>query len=588
MRHHYASGYFLLLIVLICGLTACKSKEEPAETEATTTQSTQSDTTADDPSNTKETERSTITDFTEDADPRPLVVEDPVVSVKSGFYNEAFQVELTATPGADIYYTLDGGEPSERSVLYKGPITISASNDSIPKATILRARTFGANDNVSDITTEFYLVGPGMDKRFRDIVISIVGDPAGLTGSTRGIFTDKNAENRGRDWERAVSIKIWDTNGDLIIDQDGGVRIYGAYSRRYKIKSMKIFSRKSYDMEHPDFETDLFQTPKADGSGVMDSYDKLVIRNGGNDFQFAFLRDELNQMLCKEAGFPDYEMVLPAVCYLNGKYYGYFWLHESYCDEYFKEKYGKKEGGRGEFIVVEGSDQTKKEDDDDAKKNEAAAAYNKMYDQYAKADLTDEGLYKELCDHIDVKSYLDYFAVNVIVSNKDWPNNNYKAYRYFAASGEEYGEGVYDGRWRYLPHDMDYSYSLYGQPEVQPDYDVLRVLLSPNDERSAPLFASLMKREDCKNYFKEKIKTLLETAFSEETIETFVHRIMEERAHEMQYYYAYLDTMKTNNWWEQERIWCSPENLNENVQQILDFAKRRPKILLDFLEKRLP
>ncbi len=604
MKHHNSWKFYLLLLVLVFNFVACKGGSDPKDTSASTetTTKTQDDTkaapdttAAPEPTGTEPTAEPTeaktnepTEEYTEPVDPRPLVVEDPVFSVKSGFYNEAFQLELSATPGADIRYTLDGSEPSERSELYKGPINVNATTDHNPKATIIRARSFGANDNVSDITTEVYFVGPGMDQRFTDIVISIVGDPAGLTGNARGIFTDKNAENRGRDWERAVSIKMWDADGKQIIDQDGGVRVYGAYSRRYKIKSMKIFSRKSYDSAHPNFETDIFQTPKTDGSGVMSVYDKLVIRNGGNDFQFAFLRDELNQLLCKEAGFSDYEMVLPAVCYLNGKYYGYFWLHESYCDEYFKEKYGKKEGGRGEFIVVEGSDQSKKEDDDDAEKNAAAATYNEMYKVYAKADLTDDGAYNELRQLIDVENYLDYFAVNVIVSNKDWPNNNYKAYRYFASSGEDYGEGVYDGRWRYLPHDMDYSYSLYGQREVQPDYDMLKHMLANGDERSAPLFASLMKREDCKKYFKEKVKSLLDTAFSEETINKFLNQITKERTNEMRYYYEHLDTLKTNNWFEQERIWCNPENLEENVAQIRDFAKRRPELLMEILEKRLP
>lgn len=607
MKHHNSLSYYLLVIVLVFGIVACKNNSDPKETstsenmiettvasateqEPTSASASKAETTAE--STEKETaSRPTISDVlnqTTEPDPRPLVVEAPAFSVGSGFYTEEIQVELTATPGADIRYTLDGSTPTEKSELYRGPIPVEASSGNNLKATVLRARTFGAYENVSETTTEVYFVGMGIKNRFKDIVISIVGDPAGLTGTVNGILADKNAENRGRDWEREVSIKIWDKDGDLIIDQDGGVRVYGAYSRRYKIKSLKIFSRKSYDKEHPDFETDIFQTPKADGSGVMSVYDKLVIRNGGNDFQFAFLRDELNQLLCKEAGFSDYEMVLPAVCYLNGKYYGYFWLHESYCDDYFKEKYGKKEGGRGEFIVVEGSDQSKKEDDDDKEKNEAAAAYNEMYAVYSKADLTDDGAYNELRQLIDVENYLDYFAVNVIVSNKDWPNNNYKAYRYFAASGEEYGDGVYDGRWRYLPHDMDYSYSIYGQREVQPDYDMLVYLLSNGDERSAPLFASLMKREDCKNYFKNKVKSLMETAFSEESINNILDKIMQERSNEMRYYYEYLDTLKTNNWFEQERIWCTPDVLTENVEQIRDFVRRRPGYLMDILEKRLP
>ena len=610
MKRFDSIRYIILAAVLVFTLFACKKNEDPGETAGesqpvvtTEVQTAQDLATEATEGTVAETESEKVTEEntktpaettdpgqkeTETADARPAVVDEPELSVTSGFYESGFELSMTAVPGADIRYTNDGSEPTERSKLYSGPIRITEADGENPNATIIRARAFGANGYMSDITTEVYFVGPGLTTRFRDIVISITGDPEGLTGNQNGIFSNRNYDNRGREWERAVSIKMWDPDGNLVLDQDGGVRVYGAYSRRYKIKSMKIFSRKSYDSEHPDFETDIFQTPKADGNGVMSVYDKLVIRNGGNDFQFGFMRDELNQLLLAEAGYPEYENVLPAICYLNGKYYGYFWLHESYCDDYFKEKYGKKAGGRGEFIVVEGSDQSKKEDDDDEDKNEASASYNEMYETYAHADLTDDKVYNKLRECIDVENYLDYFAANLVVSNKDWPDNNYKCFRYFAASGESYGEGVYDGRWRYLPHDMDYSYSIYGQPEVQPDYDMLKLLLSPGDERSAPLFASLMKREDCKTYFKDKVKNLLETAFSEESISAVIDRIMEERAYEMDHYYIHLDSLKSWNPWEQDGIWCSPPVLIENVNQIRDFARRRPEFLLEILEKRLP
>ena len=610
MKRTHSIRYKMLAALLVLSLCACKKGDDPEPSVAqssealTTAAQNESDATANTPKETQATpESGKSTEVTTEApsetaqpaetetekeDLRPAVVTSPEISVRSGFYEAGFEVSIEAVPGADIRYTTDGSEPSEKSKLYTEPITIAEADGDNPKASILRARAFGANGFASDISTEVYFVGKGLTTRFHDIVISIVGDPDGLTGTWNGIFSNKNYDNRGREWERAVSIKMWDTDGNLVLDQDGGVRVYGAYSRRYKIKSMKIFSRKSYDSEHPDFETDIFQTPKADGSGMMSVYDKLVIRNGGNDFQFGFMRDELNQLLLAEAGYPEYENVLPAICYLNGKYYGYFWLHESYCDDYFKEKYGKKEGGRGEFIVVEGSDQTKKEDDDDKDKNDAAAAYNEMYETYAHADLTDDTVYNKLRECIDVENYLDYFAANIIVSNKDWPDNNYKCFRYFASSGESYGEGVYDGRWRYLPHDMDYSYSIYGQKEVQPDYDMLKHLLATNDVRSAPLFASLMKREDCKTYFKDKVKSLLETAFSEDSINAMVNRIMEERAYEMDYYYIHLDTLKSRNPWEQDGIWCTPPVLVENANQIRDFARRRPEYLLEILEKRLP
>ncbi|EKD55774.1 MAG: hypothetical protein ACD_59C00043G0001, partial [uncultured bacterium] len=53
----------------------------------------------------------------------PLKVATPVFSITPGVYNSTREVALTvATPGASIYYTLDGTEPNLNSILYSGPL----------------------------------------------------------------------------------------------------------------------------------------------------------------------------------------------------------------------------------------------------------------------------------------------------------------------------------------------------------------------------------------------------------------------------------------------------------------------------------
>ena len=105
---------------------------------------------------------------------------------------------------------------------------------------------------------------------------------------------------------------------------------------------------------------------------------------------------------------------------------------------------------------------------------------------------------------MDVENYLDYMAYNIYLCNQDWPNNNVRCYRYFTTEGESYGEAPYDGRWRYLLHDIDYTYGLYGQQEVLNSYDTLKQVLSSPGPRRSPLFAALMERADCREYFVRK------------------------------------------------------------------------------------
>lgn len=53
----------------------------------------------------------------------PFEAEGMSFSVKSGFYDTAFYLSISAADGADIYYTLDGSTPtaeiSEAAVFYK-------------------------------------------------------------------------------------------------------------------------------------------------------------------------------------------------------------------------------------------------------------------------------------------------------------------------------------------------------------------------------------------------------------------------------------------------------------------------------------
>lgn len=63
-----------------------------------------------------------------------FLVDMPEASVKSGTYNEPFEVELSAEKGLEIYYTLDGSDPIESGMLYENAIEFSEEGKIILKA----------------------------------------------------------------------------------------------------------------------------------------------------------------------------------------------------------------------------------------------------------------------------------------------------------------------------------------------------------------------------------------------------------------------------------------------------------------------
>ncbi len=557
-----------LLIPLICTSLLCSACQTPENTDDSSVPTTEHTNTVI----SAPTDKEYI--FTSNA---------PVFSLDGSFYNGDISVELKTEKTAEIYYTEDGSEPDKSDVLYTAPIIYEADNTDHPKAHTIKAKAYYADGTESDVSVHTYFTALGVSERFSEYVFSISGDPSILTEKPDGIFYKDNYKQRGRESEREVYLSAWDTTGKQILGQYCGVRIYGGSSRESSIKSMKLFARKSYASGLGAFHTDLFQTPLADNSGsVIDEYDKLVIRNGGNDFQFAFIRDELCQMLAIQAGFADYEAVVPAVCYLNGEYYGLFWLHESYCDDYFKDKY-PNETDLGKFIVCEGTD-TEKDVDEEDSESVHAIAFNEMYAEYSDAELTNDSVYTQLCSLMDVENYLDYFAFNIYINNRDWPQNNFRCYRYAPAEEETAGEGVYDGRWRFLLHDMDYSMGMYEQPELQADYNNLAHILKEGDERYSPLFAALMEREDCRTYFSDKIHELANGALDGENISDVCSKLNGSRYSEQMMFYKHLDNLRNQG---DQSIWTYSGHLSGQLGIIRSFAEKREKYMLQFLEECL-
>lgn len=489
-----------------------------------------------------------------------------------GLYYDDLEISISTVKAGDIYLTTDGSIPTKDDIKYTKPVEIKKQSTDFPRAVLLRAKVFYSDGTTSKVYSNSYIVS---DKnRFSTMVVSIMGDPKDLTESPFGIFYGNNYEKRGRESEEPVFVEAWESDGTLMFRQDCGVRIYGAYSRMNTIKSMKLYARADYDEIKKNFYCNLFNTETLGDTKdkYVDKYKRLVLRSAANDYQFAYIRDELNQTLAKKAGFDDYEAVRPALVFLNGDYYGLLWLHESYCDNYFRNKYGDK-GKTGEFVVLEGGERYKKNDDEDEVKQEIIDEYNALYEEFAYDNLTDDDTYSKLQEWMDVESYLRYYAYNIYLSNKDWPHNNYKLYRYIAGEGENYENGtVYDGRYRWLLHDIDYTLGLYNQEEVKASYDTLKIILRQSDDRYAPLLDHLLARDDCKEHFIEYLLEFAYGALSKDSIEETLNQMNTSRMEEQSYYYQYLASLRAAGDYS---IWSEEGHLQGYLDEIVNFASQR-------------
>jgi len=202
--------------------------------------------------------------------------------------------------------------------------------------------------------------------------------------------------------------------------------------------------------------------------------------------------------------------------------------------------------------------------------------------------LTDESNYAELCAFIDVENYLEYYAYNIYINSWDWPHNNNKCYRFYAGEDGVYGEGNLDGRWRYLYHDMDFSFGSYDYHEdSNVAYNKLKQVLDPNDDqyaesRHSPLLAALLKREDCKTYFIDETLRLMNGVLSAKNVEATLKEIELERGKDLARFLVFMDELDPNmfglSWSEVYKI---------RMEQYVFFAEGRPTYMKQFLIQEL-
>ena len=185
---------------------------------------------------------------------------------------------------------------------------------------------------------------------------------------------------------------------------------------------------------------------------------------------------------------------------------------------------------------------------------------------------------------MDVENYIQYMAFNIYVSNYDWPRGNFRCFRYYAAEGEEYGEGERDGRWRFLLHDTDVGYATYYSASDSAKRNDIAQVLGSDDGRVSPLLAALLKREDCRQYFIDVMLEFMEGIFSYESVEATITELCAERDTELSYYLKHLENLKQTQ--PGLEIYASETRVQNHIATILEFLKQRPAYIRQFLEEQ--
>ena len=539
--------------------------------------------------------------------------DDIIVSQEDSFCAGDLVLELSDAGGYPIYYTLDGSIPGFESGFYEDPIVFTATDE--VRSCVLRARSYDESTGEwGDLFTRTYFYADSMEtlkERFSTYIVCLTSDPYNLYDYEYGIMVEgkirdeyvnspeyisgkltqpANFTQQGRDWERDAFVEILSPDGERLIAQDAGMRIFGHASRQYYYKSFKLYARKAYGNDTFAYPFFADNTHGADQK-VQDAYKRLVVRAHGFDKSVTLFREELFQTLCSQIEGIDSKSVAPVSVWLNGGYYNFEWLQEVYDDTYMEENYGLMQEGdyyqklalranKLTLSIAKGKTDSGDEDEEETvgteeaepvvettdrtpEEEQASKDYHKMA-EYAEKDLTDDETFAELEQLVDIDNMIQYFAIETYIANWDWPLNNIKLYRYYSQNNV-YGTGRQDGRWRYLYYDMEAGFNIYNEePE---DWLDIETVMEQN-----PLFGAVMKRPDMQEKFAKYIELCIKEYFTEDRVRAAVEKLCGERDSELAESFAYKHSID-------ESYTMNMDDVERNKEVIYDFVEKRPEMM---------
>jgi len=240
----------------------------------------------------------------------------PTSGYAPGVYSgkESYVLELSAK--GDIYYTLGGDEPTKKSSLYTGPITVTED-------TVIRAIACEEGKLPSDI----YNVSFIMEQTHDLPVVSLVTDPDHLFG-VNGVY--RNGDESVKEIHFLANVSYSGPDGSFSIDNE--MSLHG-------VTTVVAFNKKSFTLRFKDnLDGALFYDVFEDGE--VTAFRSLLLRTAHESVYSTQLHDSLMAEIAMQGGdtlvVQKYKYV---ALYLNGEYWGLYAIREQHTVEHFASYY---------------------------------------------------------------------------------------------------------------------------------------------------------------------------------------------------------------------------------------------------------
>ena len=438
------------------------------------------------------------------------ITSQPSFLTNPGIYEGSVSVSLSAGEGETIYYTTDCTTPTKNSQTYSGPIDVS-------KNTVVRAIAIrdGFLTGFSSSGT-FLIKGDGVNHSLP--IVTLVTDPDNLWNSKTGIYAtgdkfDPDAatygdvlssavyyqskflsEEQRDEWERAASFGLFDETGKQVFSQNVDIRISGSYGRGRAQKGFNITARAEYGknrMAYSFFDNRDFT-----------EYKSLTLRAGAQDQNRSKIRDELATGLLEGTDIRVINQAYkPYVLYLNGEYWGTYFLKEKRSRFFVAQHEGVEDTDNLDLLKASGSKEM-------FISHGSNTEWLALMEYVKSHDLSGTQAYEYVASKMDVDSFMDYMIAEIYTGNTDTYNIQY--YK------------LPDGTFKWIFYDFCWGFGTSGSNNATHDTLAFRRGAAP---AGSDLFNALLKNAKWKDAFVRRFAELLKTTYNEERVVALINEL---------------------------------------------------------------
>ncbi len=471
----------------------------------------------------------------------------PQFSLPAGSYDNSQILRLSLPQSmrdGHIIFTVDGSIPDlGNGTIYARPIHLDATN---PATAVIRARLLLPDSTLGPVHSATYF----MNLNHPLPLVSIIAAPEDLWAEVGGIYA--NPEERGAAWERPSTIFYTSADRQASFQVDAGLRIHGQFSRAYKKKSFRLYFRQEYGQPRLDF-------PIFPDSQIT-SFKRLVLHAGGQDASqiptnWTLLRNQLMANLTQETNaWATHSQ--PVLLFINGEPWGLYYFREHLDRFLIADQYG---AASAEIV-----DTPARRVENPADIGLAFADWDHLTAYIDSHDMANPEHYAYAASQIDLDNFIDFSVLQIYAANFDWPFTNMKQFRSLAPGG----------RWQWIVWDNDLSLGLKPWSDVTDN--TLAQALDPNftggtdlttDGLDTILLRGLLQNPTFQARFLNRAAELLDTTLAPERVISHIDALAVAIEPGIAFENGRWDDTATQAEWA------------ANVEQLRDFARRRPDIV---------